>query len=182
MKKFHGPKDYLDAARSLETTPDELDDLSNSEFGFVRKAVAANPRTRVKTLLKMIPEEIPKGGDDDAWRIQELALEIARNPNLTVELLTVLAQKFMPALDKVRTHHLAFHAGVFFCSDPRVPFSVIESIVNPERSTKWFRRVVARETKRKDVLELLAQDSSVKVTKKAQERLLELDRDTIYET
>jgi len=48
--KYKGPKERVDAARSEETAPEYLANLSRAPEVFVRAAVASNPNTPIDIL------------------------------------------------------------------------------------------------------------------------------------
>src|SRR4051794_19978120 len=75
QRVFHGPKDYLDLARSPGTTVDELRELAGSPYRFVVQAVAEHPRTPVEVLRSLIPDS-PR-----TWNDYTLVMALARHPN-----------------------------------------------------------------------------------------------------
>lgn len=162
MSKYHTPKDYQDAAKSLETSTEELRFLATTEYGFVRIAVAGNPNAEPDTLFNLVPEVI------ESWDDQTIALNIIQNPKTNLDTLCLLANKLIPLLDNGRGHQLAFKAGVHLCCNQTVPLEVLKALLDPEIISAQFRKVVARETRRKDVLDILISDRSEKVRKHAQ--------------
>lgn len=168
MNEYHGPKDYLEAAKSSKTSADELNKLARSEHGFVRVAVAANHNTPVETLSFLVPDKIR------TRREQELALALAQNPSVPAEILAILGQKLLPVLDNGRNHQVGFQTGIVLSSNAKTPMDTLQFILDEEKSAMQFRKVVARETNRKDVVELLLQDRSEKVRKQAENRIREL--------
>ena len=72
-----------------------------------------------------------------------------------------------PYLDNQRDHHLLFEIGVALCCHPSAPFDAIQPLLVPGTSASEFRKVVARETRREDVLRLLRTDKSETVRKQA---------------
>jgi hypothetical protein len=170
MASYHGPKDYLDAARSDGTSVAELMMLAQSEYGFVRLAVARNPNASSAVLASLLPATLSRDSDSD----QEIALAVARHDNAPVELLERLASALAPHLRAGR-EHLAFAAGVELCANPAVPFSALEGLLSPACSPVQFRKVVARDSRRRDVLDLLLSDPSSIVATRAKQTLSQLN-------
>lgn len=169
MPRYHTPKEYLDAARSPETSPEELRKLATSPYNFVAIAVAQHPNTASDVLAALLPATIT------SWNEQALAAAIAQHPRTPVEVLEILAERLAPVLDNGRRHHMGFNAGVLVCCNPRTPFHAIAALLHPERVAMQFRKVVARETRRRDVLELLLHDRSETVRRMAQKSIETLD-------
>lgn len=165
MGFYRSPKDYLDAAKSPHTSAEELERLAEAEYSFVRVAVASNPNTPLATLSRLLPHPI------ESWWEQEVAEAIAIHPNATSELLARLAAELIPLLDNGRHHHTAFRAGILLCCNPIIPFLVIRQLLDPMAVAMQFRKVVARESSRHDVLDHLARDRSETVRRRATLRL-----------
>ena len=159
--KYHSPKDYLDAANSLETTESELSALAKSEYDFVKVAVVKNPNVTSEILDFLIPLTF------DCWNKQELALALVQNLKTSQESLRKIAVKLLPFLDNMRGNYMASRAGIFLCCRHDTPLEVIEKILQSEIVSKLFRRKIARESRRKDVLDLLLSDKSEAVRKRA---------------
>ncbi len=49
-KRYHSPKDYLDAAKLPETSSSELEVLAKSEYDFVQIAVVRHPHVTPEIL------------------------------------------------------------------------------------------------------------------------------------
>ena len=64
----------------------------------------------------------------------------------------------------------AFDAGLLLCSRPSVPFEAILHLLNAEAVSVQFRKVVARESSRLDVVDNLVNDRSETVRARATER------------
>ncbi|MGB9754243.1 hypothetical protein [Roseiflexus castenholzii] len=165
MPRYHTPKEYLDAARSPETTPEELRHLAMSPYDFVAVAVAQNPNTEPDVLTALVPATVT------SWNDQALAAAIAQHPHTPVEALKMLAERLTPVLDNGRNHQMGFKAGVALCCNPHTPFQGIATLLCSDRVAMQFRKVVARETRRRDVLELLVRDRSETVRRSAQKRI-----------
>ncbi|MEM8486320.1 MAG: hypothetical protein AAF564_12280 [Bacteroidota bacterium] len=167
MSNHSGPKEYLVAARSFDTSADELAELSRSEYTFVRVAVAGNLKTKPEILHLMIPDKI----EIESYPSQEIALQIALNVNSSRDTLKLLGEKLLPCLKVGRGAYDAFRTGVVLCCNSLVPIQTIERMLKPENASRQFRKVVARESRREDVLYLLLIDQSEKVRKRAETTL-----------
>jgi hypothetical protein len=165
MPKYHSPKDYLDAARSSETSPTELRVLAQSVYDFVVTAVAWNPNTEADVLTKLVPQHI------ESWDEQDRARAIAQHPHTPEETLGLLAERLLPILNKGRGHTLGLQAGVALCENPKTPWSAILAIFQDHRVSTDFRKLVVRETQRDDLLELLLNDRSEVIRRRARQRI-----------
>jgi len=165
MPKYHSPKEYLDAARSLETSPTELRALAQSVYDFVVTAVAWNPNTEADVLSTLVPERIV------SWDEQDRARAIAQHPHTPEETLGLLAERLLPMLNKGRGHILGLQAGVALCENPKTPWSAIQAIFQDQRVSTDFRKHVVRETQRHDLLELLLNDRSEVIRQRARRRV-----------
>ena len=165
MVKYHSPKDYLDAARSPATSPEELRVLRHSIYDFVITAVAWNPNTEADVLHTLVAEDI------NSWDEQDRAYAIAQHPHATTETLALLAERLIPLLNRGRNRTLALQAGLALCANPKTPWSAIHSICNDHRVSTDFRKRLARATQRRDILELLGADRSDVVRHHAHQRI-----------
>jgi len=174
MAKYHDPAEYLAAAESPHTSAEELGNLAQSEYDFVRTAVARHPSTPAEVLSGLLPPTLT------TWNAQALTAELAKNENTSIETLTQLGVKLVPycrEADSPRANlQMGFEAAVRLCCNPRVPFETIARMLKADATTRQFRKVVARETSRIDVLELLVEDRSALVRRRARQRLTELQR------
>ncbi len=169
MPRYHTPKEYLDAARSPATSPAELRALAKAPYSFVLTAVARNPHTESSVLTTLIPTVIK------SWNDQELAAAIACHPHTTADALATLARRLIPMLDNGRGHQVGFKAGVLLCCNPMTPIHAIATLLHSEHVAMQFRKVVARETRRQDVLAILLADRSETVRRQAQKTMQALD-------
>lgn len=169
MSRYHSPKEYLDAARSPAASPAELRELARSCYPFVVVAVARHPHTEPETLAALAPTQILSRHD------QELAAAIAQHPHAPPEVLAMLAERLVPVLDNGRGHHWGFAAGVAVCCHPKTPIDAIADLLRSEKVSRTFRYVVARETRRREVLDMLLSDRSEKVRKRARRTIEALD-------
>lgn len=169
MKKFHGPKEQLDAARSPETTSDVLDMLAESPYRFVQTAVAEHPNTQPWTLAVLVPFDLKLPPD------QFLAAAISWNRHTPDYALARVGERVATYLDNQRGHEMCFEIGIALGCNPNTPLETISKLLEPERSATQFRKVVARETRRRDVLHLLQTDRSEVVREQAVKTLQDLD-------
>jgi hypothetical protein len=168
MPKYYGPKEQLDAARSPGTSRDELSVLAESQHSFVREAVADHPNTDPSVLAELVPINMQSAPD------QYIASAIARNANAPSVALARLAAGVLPFLDNGREHHKHFEVGVAVCCNANTPKDAIIKLLDYQRTSATFRKVVARETKREDVVRLLLLDRSENVRKEASQTLTQL--------
>lgn len=160
-KKYHGPKEQLEDARLPNTTADVLDVLAESVYEFVQAAVAEHPNTRPRTLAELVPFGIEAASD------QYLAASLAWNKNTPDYALRRLGERMIARLDSGRGQQKYFEIGVALSCNPNTPSDIIEGLLAPEYTATEFRKVVARETRRQDVLQLLQTDKSETVRKQA---------------
>ncbi len=164
-KRYHSPKDYLDAAKLPETSSSELEILAKSEYDFVQIAVARHPHVTPEILASLVPAKV------ESWNEQELSAALAQNPKTPTESLSELAERLIPVLNHGRGNDNGLRAGVNLCCNPNAPMDVIQKVLNPDEVAVHLRKVVARESQRKDVLNLLLGDRSEVVRKRAHENL-----------
>jgi hypothetical protein len=165
MPRYHSPKDYLDAANSPETPSAELRELAKVPYDFVVTAVARNPNTEPDILASLVPTHI------ETWNEQERAAAVAQHFNTPVETLNLLAKALEPLLDNGRGHQMGFQAGMLLCCNPKTPIETISALLQPGCVSMQFRKVVAREARRRDVLRILLSDPSETVRKRAQKSI-----------
>ena len=163
MKPYHSPKDYLDEVRSPDTPPDRLDILSETQWEFVRAAVAANPNTGVRTLVGLLP---PGNRPLD----EPIALAIARREDAPVEALRQLAGRFGKVVNW-SGRNLNFELGLALAANPATPPDVISALLDPKKTTAHFRARLATTCRRRDVLAQLQRDVSEKVRRRADKTL-----------
>ncbi|HMA38289.1 MAG TPA: hypothetical protein VKY74_27830 [Chloroflexia bacterium] len=171
MSQYRGPKEQLDAARSVDTSVEELRTLARSEYNFVREAVAANPNTEVQILVELFPEDLQSGSN------QYLAVALAQSSKTPAPELSKLVDMVLPFLQEWNSRgdsFLHFKIGVALCHNPHTPIDPISMLLQPQHSAKAFRKVVARETQREDVLHFLLIDRSEVVRKQAAHTLTHL--------
>jgi hypothetical protein len=133
-RHFRGPKDYLDLARSPDATPDELRTLAQSEYPFVRLAVAEHPATPTDALDAIVPDTA------EAWREQDTLLALARHPAASNRVLTALAALVLALLHE-RDIQLAFAAGVALYEREDTPGDVLLGLLTTQAprpsSVRW---------------------------------------------
>jgi hypothetical protein len=171
MARYHSPKEYLEEASSPATTAERLDILAESQWEFVRAAVAAHPNVAPLTLAGLVPT--------GARPLDEsIAVAIARRSNAPVDALRKLAIRFGRMVNW-SGRAVGFDLGLALLSNPASPDDVVVELLDPERSTRHFRMRVASTTTRADVLERLQQDRSEAVQKRAKNRTQEVARQTV---
>ena len=162
-RQFHGPKDYLDLARSPEATPDDLRFLAMSPYSFVVEAVAAHPATPVDVLDEIILRSV------STWSDQEIVLALAKNPHSTGAAFAAIAS-FVPTCLHIRDAHQVFHAGIVLFERDDVPDRVLFAMLDSDEVTTEFRKVAARQTTHPAVVERLLKDRSERVRRAAERR------------
>jgi hypothetical protein len=172
-RKYHSPKEYLDAAKWPETPGSELAFLAKSEYSFVRLAVAQNPNVTTDSLASLVPDNL------DSWNEQEIARALTQKLKTSPETLSLLAEKLIPFLDNGRDNDNALEAGIYLCNNPGTPLVAIEKIMASEKVAVLFRRKVAGKSRRKDVLEMLLNDRSEAVRKRAANNLESLQKNAL---
>jgi hypothetical protein len=161
MARFAGPREALEAAESPDASLGTLNELSGSEYTFVRTAVARHPRTPATVLRALQPATIE--GEPDA----ALAVAIAEHRSTPPVTLAALAELTADRLGNPREAGWAFRLGVALCRHPNTPPDAIRRLLQHERALTQFRKVVARESDRTDVAALLATDRSEVVRRAA---------------
>lgn len=162
---FHGPRDYLDLARSADATPDELHQLAGSPYPFVRQAVAENPATPPEALRALLPDD-PQG-----WNDFTLLAAVARHPAVDEALLREVGQRIrLERLHEDRDPRRIFAAGIALFEQPKTPDDVLFGLLDDEGATTEFRKVAARQTTHPAVIERLLGDRSEKVRRAAERR------------
>jgi len=161
--EFHGPKDYLDLARSENASEDQLRALAGSEYSFVILAVAKHPATPADVLSTLVPKTAASWNDD------ELMLALVNNEKSSRDVLVRIA-KLVPSRLHERDAPLAFKAGVALARRVDTPDPVLLDMLASPAATTQFRKVVARETTHVVVLESLAEDRSETVRRAAHRR------------
>jgi hypothetical protein len=162
-RRFHGPRDYLDAARAADATSEELAVLARSEYDFVRLAVAEHPASTAAVLQLLVPES------SETWNDQALLLALAAHPNSPLDVLEQVAQR-VPSTLHNRDRPLGFAAGIELFKRADTPLSLLFTLLEDEQVTTEFRKVAARETTRGEVVEVLLADRSERVRRAAARR------------
>lgn len=139
--------------------------MAKSEYDFVRIAVAQNPNITLEILASLISSKV------ESWNEQALAAALAGNLRTPVDVLVLLTTKLIPVLNHGRGNAQGFQAGVNLCCNPNTPLESLREILNPDKVATQFRKAVTKETRRKDVLNLLLNDQSETVRRRAQERM-----------
>lgn len=158
---FHGPKDYLDAAKDPAATADDLHELAHSDYVFVDIAIASHRSTSPETLRHLLTK-----ADRDDWNGDELLRALASNPNTSPDVLALISER-VPRLLHERDRQQGFAAGVAVSQRPDTPLGALVLLLNNPQTTTEFRKVVARETNRPDLLAILRGDRSERVRRAA---------------
>src|SRR5207253_3146507 len=124
-----------------------------------------HPNTDPRTLAELVPLNLNSAPS------QYLALALAQNSRTPDYALRRLADEVETCLDNQRGHGTCFEIGVCLCCHPATPLEVIVPLLAPQNSATEFRKVVARESRRADVLQLLQTDRSETVRKQAQKTI-----------
>jgi hypothetical protein len=160
MARYQSPKEYLDEASSPNTTSERLDILSETEWEFVRAAVAANPNTSTQTLVGLLPR--------GARQVDEsIAIAIARRSDATPYALRQVAERFGKTRDR-SGRSVGFELGLALLSNPSTPEDVIARLLDPTQSSAHFRTRVASINERPEVLAILKKDVNEKVRQRAE--------------
>jgi hypothetical protein len=84
-RRFHSPRDYLDAARSPDADVDLLFGVATVPFDFVHEAIAEHPNATAAVLATVVPEELRNWGNHSLLRkvishpaADEVVLALAR--------------------------------------------------------------------------------------------------------
>ena len=162
-RRFHGPKDYVDAARDPATTPVELRELARAPYDFVHLAVAQHPSAPTDLLDQLLPSS------PSTWNDTEMLLALATHPHSSSRLLTKIGNA-IPELLHVRDRPLAFEVGIALSTRSDTPHQVLTDLLTSHRTTTEFRKVIARETTRDDVIRLLRDDPSERVRRAIERR------------
>jgi hypothetical protein len=171
LTAYHGPRDYLDAAKSLNTPIDELVRLASSEYPFVRLAIAENPNTPSFALSQVLPE--PSKGIGRADITKAVAIRKDASPILLEQIAeTVRANRWQS-----RRVIGPISVVAALCCNKATPIEAIQLLIMPETIKPRLRKIVARKTRRKDVLNLLLADPSPVVVSRAEKTLAMLDLD-----
>lgn len=161
---FHGPRDYLDLARSGEATADELRELARSEYVFVRQAVAENPKTPPDALRAVLPD------DPVTWNDFTLLATVARHPAATEALLREIGARVSLEHLHDRNPDRPFAAAIALFEQPNTPDDLLLGFLDDAAATTQFRKVAARQTSHDAVIDKLLTDRSETVRRAAERR------------
>jgi hypothetical protein len=159
--KYSGPREALAAARDPDASIASLRELATSEWPFVRAAVAKHPTADAELLRSLTPRAIAHERDAG------IAQALAEHPRTPAEALGALAGLALPYLGEPRENRWAFALGVALSRHPSTPWTSVRPLLESSRAVTQFRKVVARESHRADVLALLAADRSETVRRAA---------------
>jgi hypothetical protein len=161
MKRYRTVEEQLAAARSNATMPDILDILAEIPNEAILIAVAENPATSPLTLAGLVPTRLNSQKDRD------MAFALAQNSHTPDHALAKLAAQVAQLHASGQDQDIWLMVGVALCCNPNTPFEQVAELLAPNRDTEEFRRIVAQETRRNDVLKLLQNDRSAKVRRQA---------------
>ena len=164
--KYHGPKDRRQAARAEETPEEELRELSQSEYIFVREAVAANSSTPGEVLSAMVPKQLVA---EDDFRI---ALSVIKNPKIESALSGVIAGLVVEAIGRIsprECYPMQLLDAVVRCAS--APNESLLPLTDPELIPKYIRGRMAASGVRLEVLTKLSVDPSSKISSRARRAL-----------
>jgi hypothetical protein len=130
---FHGPKDYLDAARDPATTAAELQSLAECPFVFVHLALAERPDTPLEALRLIVPHEA--GG----WNENRLLRLLAANPNADATVLRAVGQVIAAFLSTVHPRGHPYGAALALASRPLAPADLLDELVIAPGASHRFR-------------------------------------------
>lgn len=166
MRKYSGPKDRVDAARSFDTAPSDLRELAKSTLIFIREAVAENPRTEPDVLDSLVPLSLETEEDFT------VTAALVRNPSCSPERFVIIGERVRAAMHEIPprnyTKNLLIDA-LFTCQ--HVPFKILAEIIHPTVAPKHIRSKTAGICHREDVLHVLLGDPSEKVKRRAERTL-----------
>ncbi len=162
MKKYTGPKDRSSAASDPTTSVDELSSLASSEYIFVREAVAANANSTSVILEALVPRSFVK---EDDFRI---AAGLLSNPSLPSTACISLVGSISTAISKLepRNYHAMIAIERLF-AHPSAPIASLAELLRNKAFPQHLRGRIACENSRMDVLNLLKDDLSENVRKRA---------------
>ena len=166
MREYGGPKEQLQAAKAADASADELRHLSQSEFVFVREAVASNLNTPEDVLTALTPAFL---ASKDDYRI---ALALVRNPALRVSLCYTIGDLIAASIGGItpRDYYPTKLVDAFVRS-VLVPVESLVALANPASVPKHIRRRIAVKETRSELLSKLLEDPSEKVRARARRAL-----------
>jgi hypothetical protein len=159
MSRYHSPREYLDEARSPNTSAQRLDILADTEWEFVRAAVAANPNVSTQTLNGLTPRGMRPLDDG-------IALEIAGRSDASPEALRTLTRRFLE-MGNWTGRGGTFQLGLTLLANPSTPADAIADLTDPKRTTVHFRMKAAAFVRNPRALERLRNDNSERVRRRA---------------
>jgi len=158
--------DYLNAAKSSETSVDELALLADSDYDFVQLAVVSNKNATASILRLACPKKF------DTWNRQTIAGEISSNVKTPHDVLHDIGVGLMPYLNNGRGNEMAAEAAIKLCNNTSTPLEIIKSTVCSIDASIGIRKKIASNVTRQHVLEFLLNDPSVAVQKRAANSLV----------
>ncbi len=176
IMKYHGPKEMSDAAKSPVTSQEELNNLANSEYIFVRVAVAENPNTPVHTLSRLIPEKLGNTeklkADHDKWLENNDKWKIVggllRNPKLSNEFFIKIAELLKPVLSDIAPRAFCpINVIKMLSKSNSAPTEALLILADASNVPKHIRHMIAEPNTNEVLLKHLVTDPSEKVQRRA---------------
>jgi hypothetical protein len=131
--------------------------------------VAEHPTTPGDALAALLPAE-PSNWNDFA-----LLATVARHAHADERLLRAIADRLgLHRLREDRDSQRVFEAGIALFEQPRTPEDVLLGLLNDAGATTEFRKVAARQTTHRAVVEQLLNDPSATVRRAAERRVSDL--------
>ena len=159
-RRFHGPKDYLDLARSPEATGNDLRELARSQYEFVVQAVAEHDATPPDVLATLVPPDLT------TWNRAAILAALVRNVNTPVNALRDVPELVLARLQD-RDAQRPFEVGVALAERTDTPDELLIAMVSDARATTEFRKVIARQTTHPSLRAYLRSDRSDRVRRAA---------------
>ncbi len=146
-------QDQLDAARSPNTPQDVLDILTEVPNSTLQAAIAENPNASPSTLAGLVPINL------QSVEAQLIATALAKNNNTPSSILERIVNLINPLLTNKSVSDSLTQLSVALCCNLNTPSNAVETLLNNTYNATRFREIVATETRRRDVLNLLAEDN-----------------------
>ncbi|HEY6529979.1 MAG TPA: hypothetical protein VIZ65_14920 [Cellvibrionaceae bacterium] len=160
--KYIGPKERVDAARSLETSTEDLAMLSTSDDIFVRAAVAQNPRAPIQ-VLNSFAERLLETEKD--W---EIAANLAENPKLQTETLLKLMKSVLKCSINISPRDYYSNRTIIAASrSDAANYEIMSMLSNPKYIPNFLRYKLLQIDSRQEFVKLLLKDPSEKIRKRA---------------
>ena len=156
----------MDAAKDLSTGIEELAELSKSEYGFVKAAVAENPNTTSEILENLLPEKISV--EEDFFILSS----ISKNSAVSADLADKIVQRLLECIQNIspRDYYSKMAVENLF-RNTAIPFNSLCRLLCSNNFPKFLKLKIASVDSRKDILQFLANDRSEKVRQRVKKHL-----------